>query len=98
MDSSIKPPLQQLKTLQDELDEWHDRTVLQQYMPDLIARPGFLAEEPGMSCALLLEMARDQHRDHALINEILDKAEKLAREWVELKPPTASEAETTTDQ
>lgn len=93
-DSSIKPLAQDLKKLQDDLGEWHDRRILQQFVADFIARPGFLAEEPAMCRALLLEMDRDRRRDQTLVNETMDKAQKLAAEWNEITPPDTSETET----
>ena len=97
-DPSIKPLAQGLKKLQDDLGDWHDRRVLQQFVADFIARPGFLAEEPGMCRALLLEMERDRRRDHVLIDEAIARAGTLAAEWSNITPPKVSEAEATTDQ
>ncbi len=96
-DSSTKPLLQGLKLLQNELGDWHDRRILQQQVAKFIGRPGFLAREPGMCRSLLLEMERDKQRDQALVIEALDRAEKLAQRWNEIKA-AASEAEAKTDQ
>lgn len=97
-EDSIKPLLQNLKTLQNDLGDWHDRRVFQQHVGEFIERPGFLTQEPGMCRTLLLEMERDKQRDQARINEVLNKAEKVAGEWRELKQHEASTAEGTTDQ
>jgi CHAD domain-containing protein len=97
-DPSVKPLLQGLKALQNDLGDWHDRKVLQQYVADFIARPGFLAQKPGLCRALLIEMERDKQRDQALINEVVPKAEQLAEEWSEIKTTEGTVAEGTTDQ
>jgi CHAD domain-containing protein len=96
-DPSVKPLVQGLKTLQDDLGDWHDRQVLQQHIAAFVGRPGFLAEEPGMCRALLLEMERDKQRDKAAIGDVIVKAEKLADEWREIKPAETPVIESTTD-
>lgn len=97
-DTSVKPLLQGLKLLQDDLGAWHDRQVLQQQVGEFIGRPRFLAREPGICRSLLLEMERDKQRDQNVIEEIVSKAEKLAEEWTEIKAPEAPAADGTTDQ
>ena len=94
-DPSVKPLVQELKTLQNELGDWHDRQVLLQHIAAFVGRPGFLAEEPGMCRALLLEMEREKQRDKAAVNDVLVKAEKLADEWREIKPAETNAAEPT---
>jgi CHAD domain-containing protein len=98
-DPSVKPLVQGLKMLQDDLGGWHDRQVLQQHIAAFVGRPGFLAEEPGMCRALLLEMERDKQRDKAAMSDVIVKAENLADEWREIKPPeTPITGSTTSDQ
>jgi CHAD domain-containing protein len=82
--SSVKPLVEGLKALQNDLGDWHDRSVLRQYIAEFIGRPGVLAEEPGMCRALLLEMEREKQRDHATVNDVITRAEKLAEDWTEL--------------
>ena len=82
--SSVKPLVEGLKALQNDLGDWHDRSVLRQYIAEFIGRPGVLAEEPGMCRALLLEMEREKQRDHATVNDVIARAEKLAEDWTEL--------------
>jgi len=77
-DTSVKRLVQGLKALQDDLGDWHDRCVLRRQVAEFIGRPGFLADEPGMCRGLLLEMERDKQRDHATLNDVLLRAEKLA--------------------
>jgi CHAD domain-containing protein len=91
---SVKQLVQGLKALQNDLGDWHDRSVLRQYVAEFIARPGFLAEEPGMCRALLLEMEREKQRDHAIVNDVIARAEKLAANWIEfnLKEQPVGEA------
>jgi CHAD domain-containing protein len=76
-DSSVKPLVRDLKALQDDLGDWHDRFVLRQYVAEFIERPGFLAEEPGMCRGLLLEMERGKRRDRAAITDVIARAERL---------------------
>ena len=82
--SSVKPLVEGLKALQNDLGDWHDRSILRQYIAEFIGRPGVLAEEPGMCRALLLEMEREKQRDHATVNDVIARAEKLAEDWTEL--------------
>jgi CHAD domain-containing protein len=77
-DPAVKSLLDGLKALQDDLGNWHDRSVLRDLVAEFIGRPGFLAEEPGMCRALLLDMERDKQRDRAAINDVLVKAEEIA--------------------
>jgi CHAD domain-containing protein len=95
---SVKPLVQGLKMLQNDLGDWHDRQVLQQHIAAFVGRPGFLAQEPGMCRALLLEMERDKQRDKAGINDVIVNAEKLADEWREIKPTETPTTDATTDQ
>jgi CHAD domain-containing protein len=94
-DPSVKALVQELKTLQDELGDWHDRQLLLQRIAAFVGRPGFLAEEPGMCRGLLLEMEREKQRDKAAINDVFVKAEKLADEWREIKPAETHATEPT---
>ena len=84
--SAVKPLVAALKSLQDELGGWHDRSVVREHVGEFIARDGFMAKEPGMCRTLLLEMERDKQRDLAMIAEIISKAEKLAENWREVQP------------
>jgi CHAD domain-containing protein len=91
--ASVKSMISALKSLQDDLGLWHDHAVLRDHVAEFIGRPGFMAEEPGMCRALLLEMERDKHRDRAMIEEIMTKAEKLAQNSIQLEPKAQSEEE-----
>ena len=83
---SVKPMIGALKSLQDDLGRWHDHSVLRDHVAEFIGRPNFMAEEPGMCRALLLEMERDKQRDHAMIDEIMTKAEKFAQDSMQFEP------------
>ena len=83
-DPSVKKLTQGLKALQDDLGAWRDRSLLRRYVAEFIGRAGFLAEDPGMGRALLLEMERDKQQDRAALDEIIAKAEKLAARWTKL--------------
>jgi len=97
-DTSLKPLVQGLKLIQDDLGAWHDRQVLKQQVREFIGRPGFLAKEPGMRRLLLREMERDKQRDQNAIAEIIGKAAIFAGEWTEIKAREATAADGTTDQ
>jgi CHAD domain-containing protein len=83
---SVKPMIGALKSLQDNLGDWHDHAVLREQVAEFIARPGFMADEPGMCRALLREMERDKQRDRAMIDSIIAKAEKLAENYEHFEP------------
>jgi CHAD domain-containing protein len=96
--ASVKPIIGALKSLQDDLGLWHDHAVLRDHVAEFIGRPGFMAEEPGMCRALLLEMERDKQRDRAMIEEIMIKAEKLAQDSMQFESKKLSEEETQQSQ
>ena len=83
-EASVKNLVQVLKGLQDDLGNWRDRSILRRYVAEFISRPDFLAKEPGIGRALLLEMEREKQRDQAAVSEIIAKAEKLAEESSDL--------------
>lgn len=83
-DPSVKKLTQGLKALQDDLGAWRDRALLRRYVAEFIGRADFLAEEPGMGRALLLEMERGKQQDQAALDEIIAKADKLAAKWMDL--------------
>lgn len=92
-DGSAKRLVQELKGIQDHLGYWHDRFVLRQHVGEFIGRPDFMAEEPGMCRALLLEMEREKQRDQAAAAEIIAKAAEIAaREMGEFGQSPAAEA------
>ena len=93
--ASVKPMIGALKSLQDDLGLWHDHAVLREHVAEFIGRPGFMADEPGMCRALLLEMERDKQRDRATIDGIMAKAEELAQNTIqfETKAPSQNEIE-----
>jgi CHAD domain-containing protein len=92
-DASVKKLVQGLKALQDDLGAWRDRSILRRYVAEFIGRPDFLAEEPGMGRALLLDMERDKQQDQAALDEIIAKAEKLAAKWGDLSESPAETAQ-----
>ncbi|HLN83554.1 MAG TPA: CHAD domain-containing protein [Candidatus Binatia bacterium] len=91
--SSVKPMIGALKSLQDNLGDWHDHAVLRDHVGEFMQRPGFMKDEPRMCRALLREMERDKQRDRALIPEIMMKAEKLSQDSMQFEPkePTAND-------
>lgn len=82
-DVSVKPRIKALKSLQDELGNWHDRYVLLQLMAEFIARPDFLVEQPEASRALLAQMERERHKNELTVSAILKSADKTREAWGE---------------
>lgn len=81
-DGSVKRLVRDLRGLQDNLGDWHDRAVLRQHVAEFIERPGFLAEEPGMCRSLLLEMERGKQHNQTAISDLIAQAELVAhRHW-----------------
>jgi CHAD domain-containing protein len=98
-DTSVKKFVESLKALQDDLGDWHDRSVLRLFVAEFIGRPGFLAEQPGMCRALLLDMEREKQRDQAAINDVIARAEEIAEQnATALGVDEPSGEETTKDQ
>jgi CHAD domain-containing protein len=98
-DLSVKQLLDGLKALQDDLGSWHDRSVVRDLVAEFIGRPGFLAEEPGMCRALLLDMEREKQRDHLAIADVITKADELAEQnAMVLDAEAAVEGEVNKDQ
>ncbi len=96
---SVKQLIQGLKALQDDLGNWHDHAVLRDVVAEFIGRPGFLADEPGLCRALLLDMERDKQRNHAAINDVIVKAEEVAeKNATVLNPNEPSSEEASRDQ
>lgn len=82
-DVSVKPRIKALKSLQDELGNWHDRYVLLQLIAEFIARPDFLVEQPEASRALLAQMERERHKNELTVSAILKSADKTREAWGE---------------
>lgn len=85
---SVKPLVRDLRALQDSLGEWHYRFILRREVAEFIGRPGFLAEEPGLCRALLLEMEREKQRDEAAADEIVTRGVEIAEREASLDPGT----------
>ena len=96
--SALKPMIGALKSLQDELGTWHDHSVLRDHVGEFIRRPDFMKDEPSMCRALLREMERDKRRDLAMIDELMNKATKVAQEWLELESKVPGEDNAQKDQ
>jgi CHAD domain-containing protein len=89
----VKPLVQDLKVVQDQLGHWHDRCVLRDHVAEFIGQREVLAQHPGMCRALLLEMERDKQRDTAAIKDVLANAGRLSDSWSELNPDEARKSE-----
>src|SRR5262245_19749878 len=85
-DASMKPRVKSLKSLQDELGNWHDRYVLSQLIAEFIGRPDFLVEHPEAGRALLAQMERERHKNELTVSAILKSAEKTRDAWGGAEP------------
>jgi CHAD domain-containing protein len=90
-DSSMKPRIKSLKSLQDALGNWHDRYVLLQLIAEFIGRPDFLVENPEAGRALLAQMERERHKNDRAAGPILKRAEKTRDVWGEPKTGVSQE-------
>jgi len=88
-DGSAKARIKTLKTLQDQLGQWHDHHVLVRLAAKFLSRDDFLVAHPDLSRALLVEMERERRRNDTAVANILKSAEKIRDAWVvtEPKPP-----------
>jgi CHAD domain-containing protein len=80
--SSAKTRIKTLKTLQDQLGQWHDHHVLVRLAAKFLSRSDFLATHPDLSRALLVEMERERRRNDTAVGNILKSAEKIRDAWV----------------
>ena len=80
-ESSAQAQIKPLKTLQEQLGQWHDRHVLSQFVGAFLGRKNFLANHPDLSRALLVEMERERRRNHGVVTNILRSAEKTKESW-----------------
>jgi CHAD domain-containing protein len=90
-DASAKPQVKSLKLLQDDLGNWHDRSVLLRFVAEFIGRPDFLMNHPETGRALLAEMERERRKNDASVSAILKRAEKTREAWGESKGALAQE-------
>jgi len=70
-----------LAELQDKFGAWHDSHVLLQFAAGFLRRQEFLAEHPGRSRALLLEMERERRRAESEVSAGLAAAKELDGAW-----------------
>jgi CHAD domain-containing protein len=80
-DPKAKTLAHSLAKLQDNLGAWHDVHTLLQYVGAYLNQQEFLAEHPGKSRALLLEMERERKRGQLQAEEAVAAAEKLRDTW-----------------
>jgi len=88
-DSSAKARVKTLKTLQDQLGQWHDHHVLMQLTGKFLSRSDFLVAHPDLSRTLLVEMERERRRKDTAVSNLLKSAEKIRDAWTgaESTPP-----------
>ncbi|MGH7851920.1 MAG: CHAD domain-containing protein [Candidatus Binatia bacterium] len=77
--ASSKPMVKDLKEIQSALGDWHDRSVLLQFIADLIA--DFRASHPEMAGALLAQMEQEKKCNDDAIEDILNRIPKLRKRW-----------------
>jgi len=87
-ENKAKPLVEVLKQLQNALGEWHDRSVLLDYVAEFIGRANFLADHPEIGRALRTEMEKEKLRDETNINQLLADAAKISETWARWKPLT----------
>jgi CHAD domain-containing protein len=79
--ASIKPMTKDLKRMQAALGDWHDRSVLLEFVADFIRRPRFMEHHPDRASALLGQMEEEHKRSAAMIEEFLTQAPNLRKRW-----------------
>lgn len=84
--TKAKPLVDVLKGLQNALGEWHDRSVLIDYLGKFLGQGDFLAEYPDIGRALLTEMEKEKLRNQTAINQLLAEAAKVPETWARWKP------------
>lgn len=58
-----------LRALQDILGDWHDLEIAEQMMAEMIAKPQFLRENPGLATGVLKLMSRNRKAKDRLQNK-----------------------------
>jgi CHAD domain-containing protein len=79
--ASIKPMTKDLKKIQAALGDWHDRSVLLEFIAEFIRRPKFMEHHPDRASALLAQMEEEQKRGAATIEEFMIQAPQLRKHW-----------------
>jgi CHAD domain-containing protein len=85
-ENKAKPLVEALKQLQNALGDWHDRSVLVDYVAEFIGQADFLADHPDIGRALLTEMEKEKLRSQTAINQLLSDAAKVPETWARWKP------------
>jgi CHAD domain-containing protein len=70
-----------LKEMQGVLGNWHDGTVLAQFMAEFVRRVNFVEHHPELAAALLLQMEEEQKRGGKLIDEFFNDAPTRRKRW-----------------
>jgi CHAD domain-containing protein len=85
-ETKAKPLVDALKELQNALGEWHDRSVLIEYLGKFLVQGYFLVDHPDIGRALLTEMEKEKLRNQTTISQLLADAAKVAETWARWKP------------
>ena len=87
-ENKAKPLVETLKELQNALGDWHDRSVLIEYVAGFIGRADFLADHPDIGRALLTEMEKEKLRLNTAIPQLVGDAAGVLEYWARWQPLT----------
>jgi CHAD domain-containing protein len=90
--ASMKPMTKDLKHMQSALGDWHDRSVLLEFVADFIRRPEFIEHHPDRASALLGQMEEELKRSGEIIEEFLAQAPRLRKRWTGTGGPASGRA------
>ncbi len=76
-DTNAKDLVQAIKTLQQELGDWHDRYVYLRFLAEFTGRPEFLMDSPELARNLLVEIESERDWNNGAIERILETAKQL---------------------
>jgi CHAD domain-containing protein len=90
--ASMKPMTKDLKRMQAALGDWHDRSVLLEFVAEFIRRPQFMEHHPDRAGALLGQMEEEHKRTGEIIEEFLAQAPQLRKRWAATAGPVRGRA------
>ena len=79
--TAFQPMTEDLKQIQGVLGDWHDGTVLTQFMAEFVRRLSFVENHPDLAAALLLQMEEEQKRASKLIDKFFTEAPARRKRW-----------------
>ena len=90
--ASMKPMTKDLKLMQAALGDWHDRSVLLEFVADFIRRPQFMEHHPDRASALLGQMEEEHKITGEIIEQFLAQAPQLRKRWAGTGGPARGRA------